>query len=218
MTKLVDRGDRLKVDLTNTAANIAINRGRGTVQSLHDECRTDPETKGALASSSDLDFMAKDQLQSGSGGESLSVKSFSSTSLARVNSRSTSTPITNARFSNPTESSRYRAMASSPFRARSMSLRIGGLPRPQRESNGQRASLGSLMPMGTPSSLSPAYHDRPALSALTAMRPRKRHSLARTYIADPRSELDVAIGNIVNKLNVRFRFFWTCIEIYACTR
>ena len=140
--------------------------------------------------------------------ESLSLKSSLSTSLG-VNSRSISRPLTNPTYSSSTMASRSRASSDSSFRARSLSLRSGQLPRLRKESNGQRMSLGSLMLINTPSSPSPAYNNRPAPSATMGMRPRRKTQVFRTYIADPRSELDVAVGNIVNKLSVRFRSLWT---------
>lgn len=144
--------------------------------------------------------------------------------LARPATRNTSNPVVQARgLAEP----RNRAASDTPTRMRVDSMK-SGLPRLRKSSMGPGATFAtppapnskagiSSIPRPTRLSLASstidpmptgndAYHtaprartsSRPSLGGMSSSLPRPR----KTYVADPKSKLDMAVGKIINKLNV----------------
>jgi len=148
--------------------------------------------------------------------------------LSRPNARIASNPIQQPPRGLPEP--RNRAASDTPSQIRFDSFR-SGLPRLQKASTGQptgvispvtttsraRPSTPSSIPRPTRlSNASSAAHTTPTAGTSTTPRVRKTSRLSaasvgpsstprprKTYVADPKSKLDVAVGRIVNKLEVR---------------
>lgn len=133
------------------------------------------------------------------------LRQLSTASLGRASSRSTSNPARSAStYLTPTEASRNRAVSDTPSRNRLKSLGGDGVLTIGKGSLGRGGTKGGGTPLSGPASSS--FRSKRTITPKGATTPRSRKasrpSLPKAYIADPKSNLDVAVGQVINRLKV----------------
>lgn len=129
------------------------------------------------------------------------LRQSSTSTLGRSSGRSTSNPLASVSYYAPTEASRNRAVSETPSRSKLNRLNGSVFRRREPIDNG---SSGSMTPVScTPAPLPHPIHGSASRTMTTPRKQRSsRPSYPRGYIADPKSALDVAVGQVVNTLNV----------------
>jgi len=119
--------------------------------------------------------------------------------------RITSNPTPTASYLTPTKVSRNRSVSERPSGSRSQRFADYGVIQRGVGSNQPRAPIQSVFP--TANLAAPITYSGQAYTSRFATNPRLRKSsglgVPKPCIADPRNELDAALGDIVNKLKVR---------------
>ena len=221
--------DHERIQVAVASAADAVTAVRDTAKPIDFDIRVTTEVERILTAWTDLQAVAEQKCNAGpssatSGlGDEVTDNATLATpyislrrrpaaaSLSRVSGRSISNLVP---ASSPTaaEAMWNRSVSDTPTRSRFHSLR-NTLPRPRKDSMGIR----SLTPIrGRPHSTSRSGPSTP-VPAITPIASRIQGrdnfsssviSKRRGYIADPRSELDIAVAQVVNKLKVIETFSW----------
>ena len=193
LLEAIDCGSVLDVQRASEEASIAVENVKETAQSINDDSRVAGDVSRILRAWTDLQVMVVDRLQARQTSEN-----------GRAGRRSASNPTTAASaYLTPTQASRNRIVSDTATRLQLSGFNGDRLPRTSIKSNGHTASLRSIFPVPrTPTSTSGASRaSNHKASTVSGPRMSRRLPFAKAYIADPKNELDMAVGKIVNKLS-----------------